>query len=625
MQKVFFPAIVLTNRMSYTRKFMLLWLLSLVAIVVIAYSLFVSLNRVIYPSQQQLQGLVLVGHISKTVRLVQQHRGFSSALLGGDELMRGRRAAKEKEADEAFNAMERKLPSTLASSEDWRNIKTKWERLRKDGLDWTMDESLAAHTGLIKQMRLFHAVAADEYMLNMDSEVGTYYLIDTIVTKLPDAIEHFGQIRGYSTGILAKKQITEQQKIKLNSIIAELDSAIEDLTINIEKTGRYNSAIRGAVSAASKDITGSVRQITDLVASDIFAGRFATPSDIFLNIATVAIDKSYAEMHEVLIPAAESLIKARISRAKNLLYINICVVSFLFLLVVYFSVGIYYSIIGNIQSLASSARAFANGELDKRIKLNTHDELKWIGDIFNEMADGFSTLLESHRKSEKALSDLSAHLQTVREEEKANLAREIHDDLGGTLAAIKMDFYCLVNDLPENKKEPLLNRVESISKLLDNSVNTTRNIITNLRPTILDDLGILAAIEWQVAQFHKRTGIKCRINCVEDKGGLDKQRSIALFRIFQEALTNISRHSGASRVEVEFHHGDDDVTLSVSDNGCGMMEQHAIAQNSYGIRGMIERAEQLGGKVRFDSPPGGGFGIMVTLPLPANNQKERKA
>jgi len=246
--------------------------------------------------------------------------------------------------------------------------------------------------------------------------------------------------------------------------------------------------------------------------------------------------------------------------------------------------------------------------------------------ILSVVGMALATYITEHRLVERQLHDLSAHLQDVREEEKASIAREIHDDLGGTLTAIKMEIFWLARGLPAGKgSAPLLERIESMSQLLDNAVGVTRRVISDLRPTILDDLGLLAAIEWQAAQFHKRTGIECRVNCIEDNGSLDKQRSIALFRIFQEALTNVARHSGASRVEVEFNHGDEEVALSVSDNGRGMPEERTEVSIPYGILGMFERVEQLGGRIKFDSPPGGGLNVAVVLPLSANHQKEEKA
>ena len=156
--------------------------------------------------------------------------------------------------------------------------------------------------------------------------------------------------------------------------------------------------------------------------------------------------------------------------------------------------------------------------------------------------------------------------------------------------------------------------IETMVELINNAAVISRNIIANLHPTILDDLGLLAAIEWQAGEFHKLTGIATMVNSIGDKENLDKQTSIALFRILQEALTNVARHSGASRVGVEYHHSDDEVMLSISDNGCGLPDDRRSQPRSYGLMGMQERVAQLGGTIKFDSSPDGGFSVIVTLP-----------
>ena len=403
MQKIFSPAIALLNRFGYTKKFTLLWLLSMIAIAVVVYSLFVSLERVIRPSQQQLQGLVLVKPIAQAVQAIQLHRGISAALLGGNETMRDRRTTKGKEAAAAFDAMEGKLPASLASGEDFRLIRSNWEQLRKAGLHLTVAENFTAHTRLIEQLQLFEVFVADEYLLTLDPELSSFYLIDTAINKLPHALEHLGQIRAYGTGILAGKRITEAQKTELKVMVAELDNTLKLLGINLGKAIRYNPAVQKPLHAVSDDIAGSSRQITGLVASDILTGHFATPPGEFLDIATAAIDRSYAQMYDTLLPTAESLIQARIARAKNTLHTSTGIALLAFLLVVYLSVSIYYAIVGGIQSLARSARAFADGDLNTRIKLDTRDELSWVGDSFNEMADGFNAMLEARHEDEARL------------------------------------------------------------------------------------------------------------------------------------------------------------------------------------------------------------------------------
>jgi PAS domain S-box-containing protein len=236
--------------------------------------------------------------------------------------------------------------------------------------------------------------------------------------------------------------------------------------------------------------------------------------------------------------------------------------------------------------------------------------------------------ITERKRAELQLREFSTHLQRVREEEKARIAREIHDDLGGILSALRIDTYWLERNLPSGKRTgPFLTRIASMSTLLGNAVTVVRRVITDLRPSVLDDLGLRAAFEWQAAQFQKRTGIECRILAPDGKDCEDKLNqtiSINLFRIFQESLTNVSRHSGATIVEVGLLCNDEEIELSISDNGCGMPENYAGVANSYGIRGMFERAESLGGKIELGNAERGGLRVTVRLPIPAEGSKEEK-
>jgi PAS domain S-box-containing protein len=239
---------------------------------------------------------------------------------------------------------------------------------------------------------------------------------------------------------------------------------------------------------------------------------------------------------------------------------------------------------------------------------------------------GIFSDISERKAGEQQLRRLTAHIQTVREEEKTRIAREIHDDLGGTLTALKMDVYRLAGKLGGcEQAAPLLAHVESMMQLIDNAVGVTRRVISDLHPSVLDDLGLVAALEWQCGQFRQRTGIACEVfsaSDMDDEFELDKSVAINLFRIFQEALTNVAQHSGATRVNAEFHQDVDEVILTISDNGRGLPEGHLIAPTSYGLRGMRERVAQLDGQILFDSPPGGGMRVTVILPVAAGNSRE---
>lgn len=404
---IFSPTINLLNRIGFTGKFTLLWLVSLVSIFVVVYSLFTSLEQVIQPSQQELQGIALIEPISRIVQLIQLHRGLSSTLL--DNAFEDRRAATERGVVEAFKAMEGKLSPALVSDEKFQRIKADWEQLRKEGLHWTVAENFAAHTRLIEQIQLFELLIADDYALTLDTELPTFYLIDTTINKLPNALEYLGQLRAYGTGILSRKQITESQKATINSLLGGFNSTLNELKINIKKTGYYNPAVRESLLAAYANIADSTRQITGLVETDILTGHFSMPPDVFMDMVTTEIDNGYAQMYQALLPTTKALIEARIAHAKEVLLITVGTALLLFLLVVYISVSIYYAIIGSVKSLVHSAHTFAGGDLSQRVRLGTRDELSQIGDSFNQMADGFNALLETRKQAEERLQVARQH------------------------------------------------------------------------------------------------------------------------------------------------------------------------------------------------------------------------
>lgn len=399
MQLLFNPAITLLNRISYNKKFTLLWLLSLVSIAVVVYGLAVNLDRVIKPSRQQLEGLALIKPVVMATQSLQLHRGLSTALLGGNETLNDRRADQEKKVDEAFRVMMKSLPAELVAGKEFQHIIDGWAQLRQGWSGRTEAENFVGHTRLIGEIQSFKTFISDKYSLALDQDISSHYMVDTAINKLPQVLERLGQLRAYGAGILARKEITEDQKFRLKVMIIELDTALGQLDTSFSKTSHHNPALKETLRVMNSDIADLVRRIADLISADILSGRFTTSSEDFLFMATTAIDRSYVLMYDRMLPMVEEVIKARTDRTKQEMLISAGISFFIFVLVVYFSVSIYYAIIDNIRMLERSARAFAGGDLSTRIKLDTRDEFRQIGDSFNEMADGFSALLEAQSES----------------------------------------------------------------------------------------------------------------------------------------------------------------------------------------------------------------------------------
>jgi PAS domain S-box-containing protein len=224
---------------------------------------------------------------------------------------------------------------------------------------------------------------------------------------------------------------------------------------------------------------------------------------------------------------------------------------------------------------------------------------------------------EELRISREQMRALAGRQQAVREEERTNMARAIHDELGGALTGLKIDFSLLTRAAlkieNETVRTSLLAGMDSMIKSIDSTIQNVRRIAMELRPGVLDDLGLVAALEWQLKDFEKRTGIRCEFFSPMEEISLDTDLSTTLFRIFQEALTNVVRHSGATEVHVRMHADADSATLEVEDNGKGIKKEEAMSTKSLGLLGMRERAQMFGGRFTMTGTPGIGTKVTVEV------------
>jgi len=221
---------------------------------------------------------------------------------------------------------------------------------------------------------------------------------------------------------------------------------------------------------------------------------------------------------------------------------------------------------------------------------------------------------EQFKETLDQLRALAARLQSVREEERASIAREIHDELGQACTAIKMDL-ALVGRKISKKQTQLRAKIESSMQLVDDMIVTLRRIASDLRPRTLDDLGLAAALEWQSQEFEKRSGIHCHLVLPLEPLNLDSERSTAIFRIFQESLTNVTRHAQATSVEAYLEIAEGQLIFRVHDNGKGFDPAEAKAKKSLGLVGMQERAHLLNGEVSIEGIPGSGTTMVLRIPL----------
>jgi signal transduction histidine kinase len=207
---------------------------------------------------------------------------------------------------------------------------------------------------------------------------------------------------------------------------------------------------------------------------------------------------------------------------------------------------------------------------------------------------------------------------TIREEERTRIAREIHDELGQELTSLKMDLFWIKNRLQKkavnNETQPMIQKISGMLTLIDETINTIRQIATELRPSILDTLGLIPAIDWLAKDFQNRSGIDCLFETHLNDPAIAPAVSTALFRICQEALTNVARHADATSVVISLAVTGDFIELSIQDNGKGILPEMIDDARSLGLLGMKERAYILGGTLTIENVPTGGTHVITQIP-----------
>jgi len=260
---------------------------------------------------------------------------------------------------------------------------------------------------------------------------------------------------------------------------------------------------------------------------------------------------------------------------------------------------------GAYEDPPSMFRGYEAGAVDYIVKPPVPEILKSkIGvfvELYNKSAD---------------LRALAARVQSVQEEEQRRIAREIHDELGQALTALKMDLSWMTNRLPPDSGS-LLEKTRSMAAQIDSMVHSVRELAARLRPEALDELGLPAAIKWQAREFQLRAGIRCNVTVPAGELVLDQERATALFRIFQELLTNVARHAAATKVDVTLRQVEGSLLLEVTDDGCGIVEKQIRSPSSLGLLGMRERAAPFGGRLEIGPRRGKGTSARVLIPVPA--------
>ncbi len=252
-------------------------------------------------------------------------------------------------------------------------------------------------------------------------------------------------------------------------------------------------------------------------------------------------------------------------------------------------------------------------EVDSWLELEAIVKDDLLGIVIRDIR-GRKKAQDEQKNSYESIRNLNTHMQLAREDERATLAREIHDQLGQRLTGFKMEIDYILRK-SQHLESFVTEKLRNVINQIDRTIGTVRNISRNLRPGILDDFGLLAALEWQADEFTKTSGIPVFFQYLGEEKQTDNQKVTAIFRVYQESLTNIMRHAKCTHVNVLVSFGNEKIVLEVSDNGQGFDPAILKNQKSLGVFGMKERIESIGGKFEIESRKGQGTKVILEMPL----------
>ncbi len=389
MKRIFIPAINLMNNLSYSRKFIVIGGLSLFALLIVSISLITSLSESISIANQQLKGLNQTKKTSRLIQSLQEHRGMSAAVITGIRDSGYYQISVNKRVIDNFLIVSNELPSEFKKAAEWSTIIHQWKYLNTKKSTFELDESFDLHTKLIRNLNSLQLKLADYYLLLVMDDLDSYYLTNSYLFTIPITLELLGQARAIGVSYLGNKNIEYKNTIPI--LLSNIGVPIGVFQDNVHKIKR--ELISDGKNISSQALIQTIDKHIKSTLGGIISETILLSSTEFYNLSTSVINVGYQFLDNTLSFTLSNLLHSRVKQANIQLIMNIGFSSTLFIIVLYFIIGLYLSTIKSINYLTKVTGQFYSGELDARVKYYTHDELNNIALGFNEMASSFQSLL----------------------------------------------------------------------------------------------------------------------------------------------------------------------------------------------------------------------------------------
>ncbi len=453
MKIIFSPAISLMARLRYPMKFALIGVLALLAIAWLFWGLASQLRGNIDASRGELAGMDMAEPLLKAVQQVQQHRGLSAMLIGGAPGVTERHGAKGRDTTAALAAAESALVTSklAAVATGWKPIQDEWNSVRDKSVGVSLAESRRLHTELISHMLGLERRILDDTGLMLDTDADSFYLIDTTLRGMPDMLEQLGRVRALGAGMLAKKQISDEERLEFAGRVGSLRKSLVELQDSLARAGAANGLIKPTLDSFSAQLGEQVGTVLKIVDEDIIRGKFATSAEDYVARTTAAIDLGYQQSGKVLLPTIRQLIQARIGKLESEFRLDAGLALGVALLFVYFAVGAYLAVMAGIVSLSKGAERLAAGDLTARVAYAGQDELAVVATSFNAMAGHFNELIRNVQRGAEELNLATVELASSSSQVAQSSQRQ--SEAASGMAAAVEEMTVSVDEISRNAQQ----------------------------------------------------------------------------------------------------------------------------------------------------------------------------
>lgn len=496
------------NRLSYPIKFGVLGLLVFLAFASLMLTLAGQLNRTIERAESELVATALARPLSSLIELTQQHRGVSAMLLGGNTDMADRRSALQTRVDTALVEMSQALAEDKRGTREWQAIGRDWDGIKRAVQSWSQPQSYDAHTALIAQLLDFQTQVADANGLTFDPEPQTYYLMTTAVNRLPFLIERLGRLRGSASAMLARGEISDEQRTVLIVITEEIRSATVEMERSMEKVIAQRPELQTQLNRAVATLRERGEAVDRVVQGMVVRGDFtSTSSAQFFDMTTEAIGIAYTQMYDVLLPSLDQLLQQRIDDARQMLHGNLAMLLVVLAVIGYLSVGAYLSVMTSIRSLRDGSERLAAGDLTTHIDLAARDELRFVAGSFNDMADAMRGLIGSIKNNSDHVADSARSLVTA--SGQIHVASQCQSDAASSMAAAVEEMTVGIESIARNAGEAdaLAHRSGELSRQGGEIVAAVVDEISQIAVSVGDSARTVAELGERSGQISAIVGV----------------------------------------------------------------------------------------------------------------------